>query len=372
MTEKNNSFKILAVDDSPVNLGIIKTVLSREGYDVFTADNGPEARELAAAEKPDLILLDIMMPGEDGFEVIQHLKKGSATSVIPVIFLSGVSEIDSKVKGFSLGAVDYILKPFHPKEVLARVRIHLKLSVATNSLIASQAAKLKQVEKAQSDLLVSPEDLPGAGFGVTFDALYEAGGDFYDVLPISEHIYGYCVADFSGHDISTSYLTASMKALLKQNCTPLYQPQESIKLINDVLAEILPPGKYLTSVYVKLNRKSKQLTIINSGHPPAVFLPKDGPAKLIRLDGDILGMFKDAIFGATTLDVKPGDRLFLYSDGLVEDKKSVWTKGAEKLVSICESLRDSEIKKIPEDIKRTIFEKIDKPEDDVVVMAIEV
>lgn len=370
--QDNQSFKILAVDDSPVNLGIIKSVLTREGYEVFTADNGPEARELASENVPDLILLDIIMPGEDGFEVIQSLKRESTTSRIPVIFLSGVSEIDSKVKGFSLGAVDYILKPFHPKEVLARVRIHLKLSVATNSLIASQAEKLKQVEKAQSDLLVSPSQLPNAVFGVSYESLYEAGGDFYDVLPISEHIYGYCVADFSGHDISTSYLTASMKALLKQNCTPLYQPNESMKLVNDVLAEILPMGKYLTSVYVRLNRKTNQLTIINSAHPPAVFIPAEGPVKLIRLDGDILGMFKDAIFGEITLDVKKGDRILLYSDGLVEEEKAVWTKGAEKLVEISDNLRNADIKELPELIKKAVFEQMDKPEDDVVIMAIEV
>lgn len=371
MPQREN-FKILAVDDSPVNLGIINTVLSREGYQILTADNGPQAREIASKEIPDLILMDIMMPGEDGFEVISSLKRNGNTSGIPVIFLTGVSEIDSKVKGFSLGAVDYILKPFHPKEVLARVRIHLKLSIATNSLITSQAEKLKQLQKAQKDLLISPDQLKDAKFGVSFKALQEAGGDFYDVLRISDNIFGYCVADFSGHDISTSYLTASMKALLKQNCTPLYQPNESIKLINDVLVEILPSGKYLTAIYAKLNRRSKQMTIISSGHPPAVLVPLNGPAKLIKLDGDILGMFKDAIFGATTFNVNEGDRLYIYTDGLIEEEKIVWTKGAEKLIDICEGLRDTDILSAPAKVKEKVFEKMSKPEDDVVIMAIDV
>jgi sigma-B regulation protein RsbU (phosphoserine phosphatase) len=368
----NSGYKILAVDDSPVNLGIINSVLSKEDYIVFTAENGPDARKIAEKEAPDLILLDIMMPGEDGFEVIRQLKTNPKTSGIAVIFLTGVSEIDSKVKGFNLGAVDYILKPFHPKEVLARVQIHLKLSAATNSLIKAQAQKLKQVKKAQKELLILPESLPEANFGVSFNALHEAGGDFYDVLPISKNIFGYCVADFSGHDISTSYLTASMKALLKQNCTHLFQPQESIKMINEVLVEILPEGKYLTSVYARLNRRSRQLTIISAAHPPALFVPFQGEARFIKLDGDILGMFKDAVFGSRTITVNKNDRIFLYSDGLIEKAGSVWTKGLNSLIEFSDESRKHHISKAPEVIKNLMFESVTPPEDDVVIMGIEV
>jgi sigma-B regulation protein RsbU (phosphoserine phosphatase) len=369
---ENSGYKILAVDDSPINLGIINSVLSKEDYIVFTAENGPKAREIAEKEIPDLILLDIMMPDEDGFEVITQLKTNPKTSGIAVIFLTGVSEIDSKVKGFSLGAVDYILKPFHPKEVLARVQIHLKLSAATNSLVKAQAEKLKQVKKAQKQLLILPESLPEANFGVSFNALDEAGGDFYDVLPVSQNIFGYCVADFSGHDISTSYLTASMKALLKQNCTHLYQPQESLKMINEVLVEILPDGKYLTCVYARLNRRSRQLSIISAAHPPALFMPKNGEPKFIKLDGDILGMFKDAVFGTKTIQVNSKDRIFLYSDGLIEKSNSVWTNGLDELLKFSRQAQDYPISEAPEVIKNLMFKNLKGPEDDVVIVGIEV
>lgn len=368
----NSGYKILAVDDSPVNLGIINSVLSKEDYIVFTAENGPKAREIAEREVPDLILLDIMMPEEDGFEVITQLKTNPKTSGISVIFITGVSEIDAKVKGFALGAVDYILKPFHPKEVLARVQIHLKLSAATNSLIKAQAQKLKQVKKAQKELLILPKSLPEANFGVSFNSLHEAGGDFYDVLPISKNIFGYCVADFSGHDLSTSYLTASMKALLKQNCTHLFQPHESIKMINEVLVEILPEGKYLTSVYARLNRRSRQLTIISAGHPPALFIPFNGEPQFIKLEGDILGMFKDAVFGCKTMQVNSKDRIFLYSDGLIEKSNSVWTKGLDALMHFSKETRKHHISQAPEIIKELMFKDNKGPEDDVVIVGIEV
>lgn len=381
--EMKQPFTILAIDDHLVNLKLIEKSLSKEGYRVLSASNGPHGRRLALAELPDLILLDIQMPEEDGFEVIQFLKNTPLTASIPVIFLTGVSEVHSKLKGFDLGAVDYITKPFHNLEVIARVRIHLKLSIATNSLIAEQAQKLRQISEAQESMLPLPQDHPDAKFGVYYKALHEAGGDFYDILNISNQIKGYFVADFSGHDIKTSYMTASVKALLAQNFTPVYSPAESMKMINDVLVEILPQGKYLTSCYVQLNRDTLKLTVINAGHPPLIYAPVNGPATLLSSDGDVLGIFKDAQFGITRIDVSPGDRFFIYSDGLVEstEKKRTWVSGAELFLSDFTSIKTLSVEETPKYLVENIFKSYTNstngeekllPEDDIVLLCVEV
>ncbi len=372
--DHQHPYTVLVVDDNRLNLKLIEKSLSKEGYKVLSTDNGPKARALALSEKPDLILLDIEMPGESGFEVIQKLKENTETNAIPVLFLTGINEVDAKLKGFDLGAVDYIIKPFHPLEVLARVRIHLKLSIATNSLISGQAGKLRQITEAQVSMLPQPADHPDARFGVFYRALEEAGGDFYDILNISEHIKGYFVADFSGHDIRTSYLTASVKALLAQNCSPVYSPLESMKIINDVLVEIMPDGKYLTAGYLHLNRTTCKLTLINAGHPPVLCLPATGEPYLIKSEGDILGMFKDAHFGCRTLDVRPGDRFFVYSDGLVEsaEDKITWVSGAEGLLPACRNLAGVPFEKAPEVLIRSIFGETGRLRDDVVVLCVEV
>ncbi|MBF0205056.1 MAG: SpoIIE family protein phosphatase [Desulfamplus sp.] len=376
-------FTILAVDDHLVNLKLIEKSLSKEGYRVLSASNGPNGRKLAIAERPDLILLDIQMPGEDGFEVMRFLKNNPITSSIPVIFLTGVSEVDSKLKGFDLGAVDYITKPFHNLEVIARVRIHLKLSIATNSLIAEQAQKLRQITEAQESLLPLPKDHPDAKFGVYYKALHEAGGDFYDILDISDHIKGYFIADFSGHDIRISYMTAAVKALLTQNFTPVYSPAESMKMINDILVEILPEGKYLTSCYVQLNRGTSKLTVINAGHPPVVHIPINGTASLLSSDGDVLGIFKDAQFGITRIDVSPGDRFFIYSDGLVESAENniTWVNGAERFLSDFTTVSNLPVEDAPLQLIKNFFKKKNMtsgdelniiPEDDIVLLCVEV
>ncbi len=372
--DKAQIFTVLAVDDNLLNIKLIEKSLEKEGYKVISALNGSEGRKLAIEESPDLILLDIQMPGENGFEVIQHLKDDTKTNTIPVIFLTGVSEVDSKLKGFNLGAVDYITKPFHPEEVLARVRTHLKLSIATNSLILDQAQKLNQVTEAQTSMLPAPEDFPTALFGVYYKAMQEAGGDFYDILQISKNITGYFLADFSGHDIETSYMTASVKALLAQNCTPIYSPAESMKMINDVLAEILPDGKYLTACYMHINRSTKKMTLLNAGHPPVVHIPFKGKACLIKSTGDILGMFKDAQFGRKNIEISEKDKFIIFSDGLVEsaEDKTTWVSGTQRLLPQFEKMRDIPYKEIPEKLIKIIFPDNSDFEDDMTVLCIEI
>ena len=117
---------ILVVDDSPTNLAILNVVL-REVYNVVTATNGPDALNLAASEEPDLIILDIMMPGMDGYEICDRLKANPFTKDIPVMFVTAMDQERQEAKGLAMGAVDYLAKPVSPPIVLARVRNQLEL-----------------------------------------------------------------------------------------------------------------------------------------------------------------------------------------------------------------------------------------------------
>ena len=124
---------ILAVDDTKTNLDLLVNTVG-EHYDLSVPMDGPSALKLIEAAPPDLILLDIMMPGMDGFQVMARLQEDNRTREIPVIFLSALSEISSKAKGFAMGAVDYITKPFQIEEVFARINTHLKLRLSQEAL----------------------------------------------------------------------------------------------------------------------------------------------------------------------------------------------------------------------------------------------
>ncbi|MCT7949410.1 response regulator [Ancylothrix sp. C2] len=134
---------ILIVDDKAANLGVLSDFLDEEGFEVRVARDGESALEKANYEPPDMILLDVMMPGIDGFETCCRLKGNSTTAEIPIIFMTALSDVVDKVKGLSLGAVDYITKPFQPDEVLARIKLHLKLQ-KLNQKIYQQNLQLKQ------------------------------------------------------------------------------------------------------------------------------------------------------------------------------------------------------------------------------------
>lgn len=118
---------VLIVDDNPTNLGVLSDVLDRAGWSVSAVKSGVKALERIQFIRPDLILLDVMMPEMDGFETCQRLKAMPDMQHIPIIFMTALSDVSDKVKGFELGAVDYITKPFQQAEVIARAQTHLKL-----------------------------------------------------------------------------------------------------------------------------------------------------------------------------------------------------------------------------------------------------
>ena len=147
---------ILIVDDTPANIGVLLENLSGLGYKVLIAKNGKSALEKVEQEWPDLILLDVMMPGMDGFEVCRKLKENSETKEIPVIFMTALSETSDKVKGFNVGAVDYITKPFQSEEVRSRVATHLKMKELREEL-ETEVEYRKKAQKSLEEVNVDLE-----------------------------------------------------------------------------------------------------------------------------------------------------------------------------------------------------------------------
>ncbi len=143
---------ILIVDDQPANLRLLSRLLSRRGYEVRQAINGTMALQAVQAKLPQLILLDIMMPDLDGYEVCSHLKSDPETAKVPVIFLSALDDVFDKVKAFTVGAVDYISKPFQSQEVIARVQHHLALQAVNQKIILLNAELEQQVKERTHQL----------------------------------------------------------------------------------------------------------------------------------------------------------------------------------------------------------------------------
>ena len=175
-----NNFKILIVDDIPTNIQVLGSVLRKAGYEVAFTDNGQDAINKAKSNHYDLILLDIMMPNMDGFEACRVLKKNPESKDIPIIFLTAKTDSESLIKGFDLGAVDYLTKPFKAAELLARVKTHIALKYTTEELVKSNAMKDKLFSIIAHDLRG-----PVGNFGAALAVLIE-NLDTFDKETLSE------------------------------------------------------------------------------------------------------------------------------------------------------------------------------------------
>ena len=192
-TEDDKKKTILAVDDTPENLDVVKGILV-PGYTVKAAVSGKMALKIAEAQPPDLILLDIMMPEMDGYEVCRLLKGNPATAKIPVIFLTAKDETEDETKGLALGAADYILKPVSPPILEARVKTHLTLKSNMEQLEAAYAIIKGQKDRMEEELTVAGEIqarmVPPASpalperddldLWAVLEPAREVGGDLYD------------------------------------------------------------------------------------------------------------------------------------------------------------------------------------------------
>lgn len=309
---------ILIVDDTPMNIELLEHVLRGEGFRTLSAGNGAMAVALSRANQPDLILLDVMMPGESGFETCARLKSDPLTANIPIIFVSALDDVKNKVQGLRVGGVDYISKPVYAEEVLARVRVHLRLRENNRAIALQNQSRLKEFRDAQQAILTRPADRPEASFAVFYQPLEGAGGDFYDVVTASPGVFGYFVADISGHGVSAAFLTAAIKALLRQYTGPLYSPEDTMRGIDSVMREMLGAEQYLTACYAEWNCAAGKLSVVSAGHPPVLLINASGEAQALEMDSSPLGMFSALVLQRRDLWISPGDRFFLYTDGLIE------------------------------------------------------
>ena len=363
---------ILIVDDTPVNVELIQAVLSAEGFHTLTACDGPAARSICHTNRPDLILLDVMMPGESGFETCIQLKADPSTAAIPIIFLSALGDVDSKVIGMKVGGVDYIAKPVHRSEVLARIRVHLRIRAANDELLRGQRERLDQLRDAQQAILVRPESCPDAHFAVYYRPLEEAGGDFYDVIPIGPNCFGYFVADISGHGASAAFLTSAVKALLRQYASPEHTPEDIMTSVDLAMRQMLGEEQYLTACYAYLNRYTHRLSVVSAGHPPLILVSQSGETQVVAIDGDPLGAFGSAVLAQRDLHVSRGDRLFLYSDGLIESSPGGGrSEGIQRLVDACVRNRMTPLPEVAAKVVKELYPDFRKGEDDLLLLAVE-
>ena len=313
---------ILVVDDTPLNIGVITGAL-KDTYRTKVATGGAKALAIASAdEKPDLILLDVMMPEMDGYEVCRRLKADPTTREIPVIFLTAQTEAEDETRGFQAGAVDYVHKPFSPAVVKARVHTHLVLRETREKLAQQLLAIQKELETArliQQSIL--PETVPqidGLDIAARYVPMAAVAGDFYDFIVVDNKHVGILIADVSGHGMPAALIASMLKIALAAQAAHAEDPARVLHGLNQALC-----GKfqhhYVTAAYAFVDMKKLTLTYAGAGHPPLLMWSGNSPiVRDVTENGLFLGKFDFATYSSVELPLSAGDRGLLYTDGVSE------------------------------------------------------
>ena len=322
MNQADHKKTVLLVDDAPANIQVVNSIL-KDIYKIRIATSGARALELAnATPPPDLILLDVTMPEMDGYEVCARLKMAPETRDIPVIFLTGQTEIEDETRGFEVGAVDYIHKPFSPAVVKARVQTHCLLRGIREQLARQLLAIQKELETArQIQLSILPAEIPkieGLDIAARYVPMSSVAGDFYDFIVVDEKHLGILVADVSGHGMPAALIASMLKIALAAQIAHAADPAQLLLGLNQALC-----GKFqhhfVTAAYLFVDMQKRTLTYAGAGHPPLLLWggTSEGVRDVLE-NGLFLGKFPQATYSSLELPLRAGDWGLLYTDGIPE------------------------------------------------------
>lgn len=321
---------ILLVDDSPSILALLRSYLLAQGHAVAAADDGEQALALFDRIGPDLVLMDVVMPGMDGIEVTRRLRQSSGARWVPIILLSALSTEQDVVRGLEAGADDYLAKPINLAVMQAKIRsFHRIVRMQAETLQQSSALRRLQEEqtyehelaaalidnivqrKGLNDSLLTWHVLPSARFsGDVVAAERSSTGTLYALL-----------GDATGHGLAASVsLIPALQVFygMARKGLPLGVVAREMNLR---LREQLPVGRYLAAIIVAIDERVRRIQYWNGGMPPAFVLSPDGRVtQELSSDQLALGILEDAGFDDACRDFgfEPGEALVLYSDGLIE------------------------------------------------------
>jgi phosphoserine phosphatase RsbU/P len=379
--------RVLIVDDVPQNLHLLRETL-KGSCKLLIAKSGIQALELVArGPAPDLILLDVMMPGMNGYEVCEKLKADPETSDIPIIFVTAMSESGDEERGLGLGAVDYVTKPFQPELIKARVNNQLELKkhrdnlqelveVRTEELLESRASQhkleseLNVAKQLQLSMLrdTSPHECEMATFLQPAKAV---GGDLYDYLTLDSGKFLFCVGDVSDKGVPAALFMVQVLTLLRALANQHSNPGELMAAVNNNLCKQNDACMFVTLVLGLLDPATGDLQLSSGGHEPPLLL-KDDSTYLHFEGGPALGLVDDAEFPVHRFSLGQSDMLLLYSDGITDALNRFEDSfGEERLQATCQAA-PSDPRGTVEYINSVLTEFVGETEqfDDMTLMAI--
>ncbi|MBF0440372.1 MAG: SpoIIE family protein phosphatase [Oligoflexales bacterium] len=377
--------KILVVDDHKYNCEVIRDILHAEGYQVDVAMGGNESIEKLRTFHPDLVLLDLMMPNCSGEDVIKYMKSDRELGNIPVVFVTARGSEEDIIVGLRMGADDYLTKPIISEELKLRVgnilsRIMYTKTQSEKLTIIKDISVAQEVHESYGNILLK---IPQITVAEHYCPAETAGGDwrsiFYDE---NMKIMDVFICDVTGHGIASALYTVAAGSAIKNSVIilndkgdvrcPIERVERIAKYLNASIVETSRKlGKMMSMAIISIDLENGRGAYLNAGHHFCL-IGGNSPFKPIAVSGDLIGMEINPQFESTEFEFGEGDTLFLYTDGLIENKrgngKTLRSHHLRKILNDCVD---------PENIKKGILDAIDKLwgqapcEDDYTFLAIQ-
>ena len=325
---------LLVVDDNEMNRDMLSRRLSRRGHTVKTAEDGHIALDLIDQNSFDVILLDIMMPGISGIEVLKTLRQSYSHADLPIIMATAKSENEDVIEALKLGANDYVTKPLDFPVVLARVNTQLSLKHSQDALKSAHDRMKRDLDAAaemQQTLL--PDNLPqmdSIEIAWKFHPCDELAGDFLNIIQLNENEIGIYVMDVMGHGVPASLLSFSVSRnlspmagsdsiVLKSAEQDTVSPVEVLTHLNTLYPFLANNNRFFTLLYGILDLRDSRFRYACGGHPGPLIISSDGTVQKLTENSFPIGIVEEASFEQAQIKLNPGDRMYLYSDGFIEE-----------------------------------------------------
>jgi sigma-B regulation protein RsbU (phosphoserine phosphatase) len=325
--------RLLVVDDNEDNRYTLTLQLEIEGYkDITAANDGEAALDLLRAQEFDLVLLDVMMPNVDGYQVLERLKAAGRLNELPVIMISALNEVDSVVRCIELGAVDYLPKPFDPVLLRARVGATLekkRLQDAVRSHVARMEDELESARQLQMGMVPTVFPAPSKERPLEIFAMMEpareVGGDLYDFFDGDDRTLCFLVGDVSGKGVPAALFMARAKNLIRlitrlarNTDGAALEPADILAMVNQELCQDNAGMMFVTLFFGMIHLDTGEVRFCNAGHNPPYRLNGQTVEPVTAAKGRPLGVRDNSAYETGRLSLAVGEALYLYTDGVTE------------------------------------------------------
>jgi sigma-B regulation protein RsbU (phosphoserine phosphatase) len=314
--------RILVVEDDPAVLRGLKDNLIFESYDVLTASDAERAYRLIYDERPDLVLMDVMLPGMWGSELCRRVRAEGVTT--PIVMLTAKAEESDRVLGLDLGADDYVSKPFAVRELCARIRAILR---NRRDAIGDHGRLVRELQSAADVQRTLFPRVPSAQRSLDYAGVCRpasaVGGDYFDYVPIDDSRVAFVLADVAGKGMPAALLMASLHGVIRaQAASMAMRLEELVSTINTLLQQNASRPSYATLFYAVYDDRTRMLEYVNAGHPSALVVrtSRQPDRRVTALDATCppVGLFATLDATPARIQLEAGDWLVVYSDGATE------------------------------------------------------